>query len=138
MKGVRLCTLEGSTGVFETKRELLISKSAPWTDKSGLVLITGGNIDLVIPRETVHKGVHFTSVTLVNELIDEWCGEVIFRTGPIDVMIIDTNSNDTLFFIDRDYVGDPICKWDGVNKASFKKLFNFCFNGYILSGVHGA
>jgi len=130
--------LEGSTGVLQTKRELFVSKIAPRTDKGSLMLISGCNIDLVIPRETVHKGKHFTSGTLVNELINEGCGEVILRTGLVDVTVINTDSNGTLFFIHRDDIGNPISEWTGVNKASLEKLLNFCFNGCSLSGVHGA
>ena len=73
----------------------------------------------------------------VNELINEGCGEVIFRTGPVNVTVINTDWNGTLFFIHRDDIGDPICEWDGVNKTSLKKLFNFRFNSCSFLGVHG-
>ena len=138
MKSVRHCTLEGSTGVLETERELLIGKSSPWTDKGGFVLVSRGNIYLVIPRKTVHKGVHFTPSTLVNKLINKGCGEIIFRAGLIDITVINTNTDGTLFFILRHDVGDPIYEQNGVNEAGFEKLFYFCLNSCSLSRVHGA
>ena len=138
MKCISHCTLEGSTDIFETEREVLIGKSSPWTNKSGLVLISGSNIDMVISRKTVHKRVHFASDTLVNNLINEWCGEIILRTGSINIMIIDTNTDGPLFFSHRHVVGDPICEWDRINKTGFKKLLYFGLNSCSLSGVYSA
>ena len=137
MKCIRHCALEGSTGIFKTERELLIGKSPPWANKSRFVLINRSNIDLVITGETVHKRIHFTAGTLVNDLINEWCGKIIFRTGFVYITVIDTNPDCTLFFSYRDNVRNPICEWDRVNEASLKKLFNFRFNSCSLSGVHG-
>ena len=51
MKSEGHCTLEGSADIFETERELLISKGTPRTDESSLVLISGSNIDLVVTRK---------------------------------------------------------------------------------------
>ena len=66
------------------------------------MLISGRDIDLVISRKTVHKRIDFASYTLINELIDEGCGEVILGTGLVTITIINTDSNSTMFFSHRD------------------------------------
>jgi len=138
MECIRHRALEGSTGVLQTERELFVSESAPQTDKGGFVLISWRDINLVITRETVHKRVYLTSGTLINELVNEGCGVVILGTGSINITVINTDPDGTLLFIHRDDIGNPICEWDGVDKTSLEKLFNFRFNGCSLSGVHGA
>ena len=102
------------------------------------MLVSGRNIDMVIPRKTVHKRVDLTSCTLINELIDERCGEIILRTGAVDVTVINIDLDGTLLFIHRDYIRNLIRKWNGVNETSLEKLFDFGFNGCSLSRVHGA
>ena len=102
------------------------------------MLVGGCNIDLVIAREAIHKRVNFTSCALVNKLIDEGRREVILRIGTIDITVINTDSNSALLFVHRNYIRDPIRQWNGVNETSLEKLFDFCFDGCGLSGVHRA
>ena len=94
--------LEGGTGVLQTKRELFVGESAPRTDKGGLVLIGGRNINLVVTRKTVHKRVHFTSGTLITELVNEGCGVVILGIGSMNITVINTDPDGALLFIHRD------------------------------------
>ena len=91
MKGIRHRALEGGTDILEMERELFISESTPQTDKGGLVLIRWCNINMVISRETVHKRIYLTFGTLINELVNEGCGVVIFWTGSINIMVINTD-----------------------------------------------
>lgn len=138
MKGIRHRTLESGVGILKTESELFISESTPWTDKGHLMLIGGHDINLVVSRKAIHKRIYLTPSTLINELVNERCGVVIFWAGSINTAIIDTDMNSTLFFIHRDNVRDPICEWDGVNEASFKNLFDFRFDCCNLAGVHMA
>ena len=138
MKGVRHRTLKSGTGILETERELFISESTPRKDKGRLVLISGRDINLVVARKAIHKRIYLTPSMLINELVNERCGVVIFQAGSVDIAIIDTDANSILLFIHRDNVRDPIYEWDRVNETSFKKFFNFRFDSCSLAGVHRA
>ena len=56
------------------------------------MLILGINPNLIISRKTVHKGKYLTSHTLIQNMINKWCGEIIFRIGTIQV----TKMTDTI------------------------------------------
>ena len=137
MKSIRHRPLEGCTSIFQAKREFLICKSAPWADKCSFVLVSWEYIDLIISREAVHKREDFTASTIINDLVDEWCGIVVLGTSAIDIPIINAYSDSALFFSHGDNIRDPINERDRVNKPSFKKFFNFFVNGCSPSRVHG-
>ena len=99
MKGIRHLTLKSGTGILETERELFISESTPWTDKGRLVLIGRCDINLVVARKAVHERIYLTPSTLINKLVNERCGVVIFWAGSVNIAIIDIDANSTLFFI---------------------------------------
>ena len=104
VEGIRHRTLEGSADILKIEGELFVRKSASRTDKGRLVLIGRGGINLVVTREAVHERIYFAARTLVNELINEWRGVVVFWASSINVAVIDTDANGTLFFIDRDNI----------------------------------
>jgi hypothetical protein len=52
--------------------------------------------------------------TIINNLVDEGCWEVVFGTGVIEIMKVSADVNSALFFVDRDGVGDPRRICDGV------------------------
>ena len=80
--------LKCSFGVFKAERHFLIHERSPRTNKCSLVLVLRFNLYLIIPRKAVHKGEHFAPRTLIQNLIYKWCGEVILRTGTIQIMEI--------------------------------------------------
>jgi len=41
MKSIQHRSLEGSTNIFETEREIFIRKRPPWTNERSFVLING-------------------------------------------------------------------------------------------------
>ena len=55
MESIRRRMLKGSADIFKAEGEIFVSKSSPWTDEGRLVLISGGDINLVVTREAIHK-----------------------------------------------------------------------------------
>ena len=49
------------------------------------MLVLRFNLDLIIPRKAVHEGKHLATRTLIQNMINKWCGEVILRTGSVQV-----------------------------------------------------
>ena len=47
------------------------------------MLVLRFNLYLIIPRKAIHKGEHLATRTLIQNLINKWCGEVVLRTGTI-------------------------------------------------------
>jgi hypothetical protein len=45
--------------------------------------------------------------TIINNLVDERCGEVVFGTSMIEITRVDADMNSPLFFVNRDGFGDP-------------------------------
>jgi hypothetical protein len=76
------------------------------------------DLDLVIAKKSIHEGEDFMTDTGIDDLIDEGSREVVFGTSLVEVTEVCANSNGTLFFIDRDRIGDPGCVCNGVYEAS--------------------
>ena len=92
-------TLEGGSRIFEAKGHDLIRECAPWGCECSLIMIFFLDMDLVISRKFVHEGKDLMSSACIDNLIDEGCWEVVFRTCPIHIMEVFTEVNGTLFFI---------------------------------------
>jgi hypothetical protein len=125
MEIIRHSAMKSGTSVLETEREFPIGKSTPRKNKRNLMLILGNNVDLIIPRETIHQREDFTSGAIVDNLIDERGRKVVFVTSFVDIPIINAYMNCALFLVDRDKIGNPVNESHRVNKANFKKFLDF-------------
>jgi hypothetical protein len=125
MESIRHSTLKSCTNVLETEGEFLIGKITPRTNKSSLMLILENNVDLIIPRETIHQREDFIVGAIIDNLIDEGGREVVFGTSFVDIPIINVYMNCALFLVDRDKIGNLVSEGHRVNKASFEKFLDF-------------
>ena len=57
------------------------------------------DLDLVVSRKTIDEGEGLMFGACIDDLVDEWCGEVVFGTCPIEIVEFCANVNGTLFFI---------------------------------------
>ena len=99
--------LKSSSGVLKAKRNFLICKGSPRTNKCSLMLVLRFNLYLIIPKKAVHKGKNLASCTLIQNMINEWCGKVIFRTCPVQVSKVSSYSDGYLLLINQNRVGYP-------------------------------
>ena len=65
------------------------------------------DLDLVIARETVHEGQGLVIGEIIDNLVNKGRWKVVFGTGVIEVVKIHTDTNNALFFVNRDGVGEP-------------------------------
>ena len=79
MKGEIHCPLKGCPCIFQSKGNFLVREGTPRTNKCCFILVFQFNLDLIIPRETIHKQKDFTPYTCINDLIYEWCRVSILR-----------------------------------------------------------
>ena len=68
------------------------------------MLVLRFNLYLIIPRKAVHKGEHLATCTLIQNLIYKWCGEVVLRTGMIQITEISAYVDHSLLLIHRNGV----------------------------------
>ena len=73
------------SSVFKTEMHLSICKRTPTTNKCIFVLILEFDLNLIISRKSIHKGKYLASHTLIQNLINKWCGEIVLRTSTIQV-----------------------------------------------------
>jgi len=138
MKHIGNCPLKCGSNIFEAERELLVREHTPWADKRCLLFVGRCDIDLIITRIIIHRGKDLAPHTLINDLINEGSRIVVFRTSTIKISIICPNADCALFFSYRDNIRHPVCKGDGIDEPSFKKLFNFTLNSSDLPRMHQA
>ena len=89
------------------------------------MLILGNNVDLIIAGETIHEREDFTSGAVIDNLIDERGRKVVFWTSFIDIPIINTYMNRTLFLVNWDKIGNPVYESHRINKSGFQKFLDF-------------
>jgi hypothetical protein len=65
------------------------------------------DLDLIVAREAIHEGHSLVAYTVIDNLVDERCGEVVFRTSMVEIAKISADTNSALFFFNGDGVGDP-------------------------------
>jgi hypothetical protein len=89
------------------------------------VLVCGTDIDLIISRETIHQREDFTSVTIVDDMVDEGGRKVFFRTCFVNIPIIKAHTDCALFLVDQDKIGNLVSESNWVNKANFENFLDF-------------
>jgi hypothetical protein len=117
MKDVCHSPLESGAGVFEAEGHDTICKRTPRGNECGFVLIGWVNLDLVIARESVHKGESLVAGAIVDNLIDERRWEIVFGTCIVEIAKVGANANGALFFVDGYRVGNPRSVSDRINKS---------------------
>jgi hypothetical protein len=74
------------------------------------------------------KEKNFASHTLVENMIDQRCREVIFRTILIQVMKIHAYVYGSFLFIHMNEIGYPSSQGNRVDKDNVKQFFYLCLN----------
>jgi hypothetical protein len=82
-------------------------QSTPWGNECGFILIDWVDLNLVITKETVHKGKSLVGGAVIDNLIDERRWEVVLWTCITEIAKVGANANGALFFVDRYRVGNP-------------------------------
>ena len=77
------------------------------------MLVLGFKLNLIIPGKAVHKGEHLTTRTLIQNLINKWCGEIVLGTSTIQIMEISTYVDRSLLLINRNGVETHSVKGTG-------------------------
>ena len=71
MESERHGPLEGSSSIFEVEGHFPVGEGAPREDESCFVLIVRLDLDLVVSKESIHKGEDLISKTVIHYLINE-------------------------------------------------------------------
>ena len=96
--------MKSGSGIFKAEGNLSICKGTPRTNESSLMLVLGFNLYLIVSGKAVHKGKNLATHALIQNLIDKWCGKVIFRTGTIQVTEISAYADRSFLLINRNEV----------------------------------
>ena len=94
-------SLKSGFGVFKAEGHLPICKGTPRTNKGSLMLVLRFDLYLIVSGKSIHKGKYLASRTLIQNLINKWCGKIILRTGTIQVMEISAYTDSSLLLINR-------------------------------------
>ena len=110
--------LKSGARIFKAKWHDLVCESAPQTNERGFKLISTTDNDLVVSGEAIHKGENLVPRTLINDLVNKWCGEVVFGTSFVQIVKVSADSNSALFFEDGNRIGHPSGVLNGINETS--------------------
>jgi hypothetical protein len=65
------------------------------------------DLNLVVAKESVHKGESLVASAVVDNVIDERRWKVVFGTCVIEIAKVYANADSALFFVDGYRVGNP-------------------------------
>ena len=68
------------------------------------MLVLRFNLYLIISKKSVHKGKYLATRTLIQYLINKWCGEIVFKIGMIQITEISTYADRSLLLINWNQV----------------------------------
>ena len=68
------------------------------------MLVLRFNLYLIIPEKAIHEGEHLPTHTLIENLINKCCGEVILRIGTIQIAEISAYADHSLLLIHTHFV----------------------------------
>jgi hypothetical protein len=85
----------------------MICKSTPWGNECSFILIGWVDLNLVVARESIHKGESLVAGTVVDNLINERRWKVVFWTCVIEIAKFGANVDSALFFVDGYRIGNP-------------------------------
>ena len=77
------------------------------------------HLDLIITRESVHKGEEHVGCGVINQGIDMWHGKIILRASSIQISIIDAHAYLPIFLWHENNVCNLIGLGYGVKKTGF-------------------
>ena len=98
METIRHGSLKGGAGIFKAKWHDSVCESAPRTNERSFKLISTMDKNLVVSREAIHKGENLVPRTLIDDLVNKWCGEVVFGTSFFQIAKVSANTNGAFFF----------------------------------------
>ena len=68
------------------------------------MLVLRFSLYLIISEEAIHEGKNLATHTLIQNLINKWCGEIVLRIGMIQIMEISTYADRSLLLIHQNGV----------------------------------
>ena len=94
--------------ILQPKRHHLVTESTPLCDEGCLLHVFGCHLDLVVARETIHKGEDFVLCGVVNQNTDVGKWEVILGTCPVQVSVFHTHSCFTILLRCQNNISNPL------------------------------
>ena len=114
---------------------LLVYGCAQGGSERGFVSVSVADLNLIVPRESIHEGEGLMTHTSIDDLVNEWGRVIVLGTCFVQIAKISANAYGALFFHDWNRVGNPRRVSDGVDKPGFVKLFDFSFYCFYLGWV---
>ena len=75
--------------------------------------------------------------TLINDLVNKWCGEVVFGTSFVQIVKFSADMDGALFFEDGNWVGHPSGVFYGINETNLLELIDFGFDSLMSRRMNG-
>ena len=76
--------------------------------------------------------------TLINDLVNEWCGEVFFGTSFVQITKVSADTDGALFLENENWIGHPSGVFDGIDKTSLLELIDLSFDSLSSGRINGS
>lgn len=133
---IRHCSLKSCARNFEAKWEFAIRKCSPWAYKCGFVLIRKEYVYLIVAKKSIHEWKIFIPGTVIDNLVDIISWIIVLVKSFINILVIKTYSNSSLFFINEHNIWYPISQRNGVDESCFQQFFNLSLDSGRFSWMY--
>ena len=76
--------------------------------------------------------------TLVNDLVNERCGEVVFGTSFVQIAKISADIDGAFFFENGNQIGHPSGVFNGIDKTNLLDLIDLSFDSFLSGRINGS
>ena len=101
-------SLVSHPNILQTEWHDIIGISSPMSGERCFGFVFFSHIDLIVTRESIHKGEEHVGRGVINQGIDVWQGRIILRAGLIQISIIDAHAYFPIFLWQENNVGNLI------------------------------
>src|SRR3954462_8538431 len=119
------CPLVGRSSILQTKRHDRIAIDSQRCPERGVLFIGREHLNLIVPRESIHKGHALEATCVINHDIRNWQGKLIFRASIIEIPKVNANPDFTIPLGDWNDIRYPIRMLFFPDKTRIDKLLNF-------------
>lgn len=99
------------------------------------MLILGFDLNLVVPRKTIHKIKYLTTHTFIDNMVNEWDWKIIFWASFFQITKFHTHTDHTLIFVERSRVRHSFRQLHWIDEANLNEFLYLILDRRCLARI---
>jgi hypothetical protein len=130
--------LESGSSILKAKRHFSIRECTPRTNKICFMLVLGLDLNLIVPKKTVHERKYLTTRTCIDDLVNKWGWKIVFQETFVQVVKVHTYMDCTLLLVDKNRFRCPFHQLHKVDETILDEFLYFSLYRHYFARVYRA